>query len=115
MTEKQLQQEILKIIGSHPDYRLFRNNVGNLYNIYGQRVNYGLCKGSGDLIGIKKVTIAQDMVGSEIGQFVSIEVKSEKGKLSTDQLAWLNMVQRFGGVGLVVDCIEQIKERLLLS
>lgn len=61
----------------------------------------GLCSGSSDLIGIKPVTITQDMVGSTIGQFVAIEVKTKTGRVSPDQRKFLDHVKRMGGVAVV--------------
>ena len=110
MTEKHLQQLILKTIGCLPEFRLFRNNVGMLLDINGTPVKYGLCVGSSDIIGLKAVTITEEMVGQQIAQFVSIEVKSEKGKLSPAQENWLQMVEAMGGVAVVIKSITEINK-----
>jgi ribosomal protein S19 len=39
-------------------------------------VQFGLCKGSADLIGWKRVTVTPEMVGSTVAVFTSIEVKT---------------------------------------
>jgi hypothetical protein len=108
MTEKQIQQTILKLMGSRHDIRLFRNNVGMMIDLHGNHVKYGLCKGSADLIGVKTITITEDMVGQEIGVFLSIEVKSDKGKLTPEQIAWQKMVETMGGIGLIVRDTEEL-------
>ena len=123
MTEKQLQQKILKILGSNPVFRLFRNNVGNAWmgrlydsfrdkNFIGlhnpRRVQFGLCPGSSDLIGLKKITITPDMIGKEIAQFVSIEIKSKKGKLTKEQKNWQEMVKNMGGLAVNIYDIDDI-------
>ena len=90
--------------------RLFRNNVGSAFMgpfTYGregtvvitkpQRVVFGLCEGSSDLIGWRSITITEDMVGQRIAQFVAIEVKNEAGKLRKTQAAFLNTVAEAGG------------------
>jgi len=110
MTEKRLQAEILKIIGSHPDFRLFRNNTGNITMLDGRRIQFGLCVGSADLIGLQKIKITEDMVGQEIARFISIEVKSEKGKLKPEQENWLEFINSFGGMAVVVSELDEIKK-----
>lgn len=66
--------------------KLFRNNVGVLKDDTGRPVRYGLANDthalndevkSGDLIGIRRVTILPEHVGQIIGQFVSYECKPE--------------------------------------
>jgi len=126
MTEKKLQNEILKIIGSNPAFRLFRNHVGNGYTGYmaskfengnitlanARRCTFGLCPGSADLIGLQSIEITPDMVGQKIARFVSIEVKSEKGELKKEQEAWQKMVAKLGGVAITAKSIEDV-ERML--
>ena len=76
-----------------PTLRLFRNQVGQLPDPRtGRYVQFGLAKGSSDLIGFKKIKITEDMIGQEIAQFVSIEIKTEKGKLTPQQKNWLTSV-----------------------
>lgn len=72
----------------------------------------GLCVGSGDLIGIKPITITQDMVGTTIGQFVSCEVKSPGKKPTLEQVAFCVIVNKLGGAGFVVDSVEKASEEL---
>lgn len=60
-------------------------------------------KGVADIIGIKKVKVA-DLVKAgieEIGQFMAIEVKTENGKLSKHQKNFLDRVKGEGGIGFV--------------
>ena len=124
MSEKNLQTQILNQLGSRTDIRLFRNTsghgvqgtiidvgdrAGDIYVKNARRVTWGLCKGSSDLIGIKKVKITPEMVGQEIGQFVSIEVKAAKGRLTDEQKAWLAMVESFGGLAVVVRAVGDIE------
>ena len=113
--------------GSRRDVRLFRNNVGQAWQ--GRRLKYkpgdyhkvergdvilsearpvqfGLAEGSGDLIGGKVVTITPDMVGQPILVFLSIETKTEKGRLSTEQKKWIQFVQLFGGIAGVARTAE---------
>ena len=103
MDEKSIQNRILKNNGSNTDIRLFRNNVGMATFPNGSRVVYGLCSGSSDLIGMKRVLITQDMVGDSIAQFVAVEVKKKKGKPTQAQKKFLDMVEDMGGIAILTD------------
>jgi hypothetical protein len=110
MTEQQIQQHI-RLALSAPNIRLFRNNTGSAI-INGQLVTFGLCKGSADLIGFKSVTITPEMVGQNIAVFVSLEVKTPKGKISEPQQAWCDMVADRGGIAGICRSVEDAKELL---
>ena len=98
--ETDLQQRIRLALGTHPDARLFRNQVGSLPDPRtGRLVTFGLAKGSADLIGWRTITITPDMVGQRIAVFTSIEVKTERGRIRPEQQAWLGCVQAAGGIG----------------
>jgi hypothetical protein len=96
MTESHTLQSI-RLALSHDDVRLFRNNVGVLKDSRGNFVTYGLCPGSSDLIGWKSVTITPDMVGKRIAQFVAVEVKSNTGRPTDEQRAFVLAVRQNGG------------------
>ena len=114
--ETKLQQEIRLAIGKIPPLRLFRNQVGQLPDPRtGRPVQFGLAKGSSDLIGFKKIKITEDMIGQEIAQFVSIEIKTEKGKLTTQQNNWLNFINKSGGITGVARSIKDVFNILSLS
>lgn len=92
---------------------LWRNNVGAAVTDTGRHIRYGLANDSkrmnarvksSDLIGIRRVLITQEMVGSIIGQFVAIETKSAKGRTSGTERAgaqqrFLDIVNAHGGHG----------------
>lgn len=93
------------------DVRLFRNNIGECWQgpAYRRadgsviitkpyRLQYGLCVGSGDLIGFRSVTITPQMVGQKVAVFASIEVKDKRGRKTYEQESWLQAVQSFGGI-----------------
>ena len=97
--ETEIQQHIRLALGTRSDLRLFRNNTGTLPDPRtGRPVQFGLARGSADLIGLRTVTITPDMVGQQVAVFTSIEVKTPTGRVSPDQTAWLNMVQQAGGI-----------------
>ena len=86
--------------------RLFRNNVGVLIDKRGVPVRFGLAVGSGDLIGWRKVVITQEMVGTIIAQFSSLEIKNKKGRTTKEQIAWRNIVISAGGDARILICDE---------
>lgn len=97
--ETTLQQQIRLALGTRSDLRLFRNQVGQLQDPRtGRPVQFGLARGSADLIGWRTITITPDMVGRQLAVFTSIEVKTERGRVRPEQHAWLNAVQRAGGI-----------------
>jgi hypothetical protein len=105
VTEQRIQQQI-RIACSTGDTRLFRNNTGTLRDQHGRPVQFGLCKGSADLIGWRTVTVTPDMVGQRIAVFLSIEVKTPTGRLRPEQQQWLDAVQAAGGIAGVARSVE---------
>ena len=97
--ETTLQQEIRLALGTNPDARIFRNQVGSLPDPRtGRLVTFGLAKGSADLIGWRTITITQAMVGTRLAIFTSIEVKTPTGRIRPEQQAWLEAVHHAGGI-----------------
>ena len=97
--ETTLQQEIRLALGQLPDLRMFRNQVGQLPDLRtGRPVQFGLAKGSSDLIGFKTIEVTPDMIGQNLAVFTSIEVKTAKGKLTPMQHNWLSCVNKAGGI-----------------
>ena len=105
--ETTLQQQIRLAIGTNPDVKLFRNQVGSLPDPRtGRLVTFGLARGSADLIGWRTVMITPDMVGQQLAVFTSIEVKTPTGRVSPQQQAWLGVVQGAGGIAGVARSVE---------
>jgi hypothetical protein len=108
--------------------RLWRNNVGTGLQIshknsaiaqatisacialaesrgcHAQRLAYGLGKGSGDLIGYRRV--------GEIAQFISLEVKTDTGRVRPEQTAWLNHLNSAGALAAVVRSVDDARKAL---
>ena len=118
MSEHLIQQRILLACGSGP-VRLWRNNVGtgwagqatrvtagNLNAMAhtlrpgdvvirnGRPLHAGLCVGSSDLIGYRQV--------DGVAQFVALEVKTQTGRVTTEQTRFLDHIQTAGGCAAVV-------------
>lgn len=66
---------------------VWRNNCGVLKNAAGIPIKFGLCVGSSDLIGI-----------TPDGRFLAVEVKTQNGKPTPEQIRFIEAVKRKGGV-----------------
>ena len=110
-SEQQIQQHI-RLACSTGDTRLFRNNTGTLKDQHGRPVQFGLCKGSADLIGWKRVTVTPDMVGQQVAVFLSIEVKTPTGRIRPEQQQWLDAVQAAGGIAGVARSVDEALDLL---
>lgn len=113
MSEQRIQQEI-RIACSTGNTRLFRNNTGTLRDQHGRPVQFGLARGSADLIGWRTVTVTPEMVGQQVALFTSIEVKTPTGRVRPEQQQWLQAVQAAGGIAGVARSVEEA-EALLRS
>lgn len=111
------ESEVLRAIharlGSRPDVRLWRVNVAVAVPISQacprcrpKAIRFGL-PGMADLLGIVAPS----------GRMLSVEIKSEEGRMSKEQVAWSEMVTKFGGVSLApvrsVDMAEAMLEEAM--
>ena len=85
MAEHRIQQQILAAIGATDGALVWRNNTGAARDGAGRLVRFGT-PGAPDIMAI---------VG---GQFVGLEVKSARGKLSKRQEAWRKACEAAGGI-----------------
>lgn len=111
MSEQAIQQHI-RIACSTGNTRLFRNNTGVLRDQHGRPVQFGLCKGSADLIGWRTITITPEMVGTQVAVFTSIEVKTQTGRVKPEQQQWLQAVQAAGGIAGIARNVEDAQDLL---
>ena len=97
--ETDLQQRIRLALGTLPDVRAFRNQVGSLPDPRsGRLVQFGLARGSADLIGWRTLVITPEMVGQRVAVFTSLEIKTPTGRLAPAQRHWLHAVEGAGGI-----------------
>jgi hypothetical protein len=106
MASEQTIQQHIRLACSTGNCRLFRNNTGTLVDRNGRPVQFGLCKGSADLIGWTTRTITAEMVGTTVAVFTSIEVKTLTGRVKPEQQQWLDAVQAAGGIAGVARSVE---------
>jgi len=105
--ETVLQQRIRLALGTLSNLRIFRNNTGSLPDPRtGRPIQFGLTRGSADLIGWRTITITPEMVGQQLAVFPSLEVKTPTGRLTPEQRNWLEAVQRAGGIAAVVRSVQ---------
>ena len=110
--ESEIQAQIMLAGGGRDDTRLFRNNVGLGWSgrVIGKPmegrimlqdarpVKYGLCPGSADLIGVRRLTILPEHVGRVVGVLVSAEVKNANGRVRPEQQTWARVMLAFGAL-----------------
>ena len=114
-SETKIQQEIRLALGKIPQLRLFRNETGQLPDPRtGRWIQFGLAKGSSDLIGFKTVEVTEQMVGQKLAVFTSIEVKTPKGRTTKIQENWLRCIKSAGGISGVARSIEDAIKLLKL-
>lgn len=114
MSETELNRSILLNISVGPT-RLFRNNIGTYQDARGNWIKYGICNpGGSDLIGWHKVTITPDMVGCTVPVFFVVEGKFGRNKATKEQLAFIDAVQRAGGIGTVAYSVEDVQAAIEL-
>lgn len=73
----------------------------------GRLVRGGLCVGSSDVIAITPVVITSEMVGSTVGVFTAVEVKTGTGKATQAQSNFIAMIRKHGGLAGVARSVEE--------
>jgi hypothetical protein len=115
MNETNLTRLIMLAISKIPGAKIFRNNTGQAWQGETGRqwqegghrymiikdprpLHAGLCVGSSDLIGWRTLEITPEMVGTKVAIFTAIEVKTEKGRATPEQVNFLQVVRDSGGI-----------------
>jgi len=117
MSEKTILNH-LQLLASKIGARLFRQNTGSAWQGEVHRlktgdiliknpriVHFGLCKGSGDLIGFAPVKINHSHLNKTLAVFWSVEIKTGSLKPTSDQINWHNMIKNNGGVSVITNKI----------
>lgn len=63
---------------------------------FGQRVEYGLCPGSADIVGVVPRVITEADVGTTLAVLIGPEVKTGTGRSSPAQRAWRDVMNQAG-------------------
>jgi hypothetical protein len=94
VNESQLQDAIRLALGRHPDLALFRNNIG-VAERRGFTIRFGVGgPGGADLIGLFR------------GRFLAVEIKTQTGRQSEEQRTFQQLIERKGGVYVVLRSVE---------
>lgn len=111
-------QSLVRLEAARHGKYLWRNNSGVLLDKTGRPVRYGLGNDSSqvnavlksaDLVGIEKVLIKPEHVGTIIGRFVSRECKAPgwrfnpKDARDCAQLRWATLINANGGNAAIVN------------
>ena len=78
-------------------------------------MQFGLCKGSSDLIGLRTITIGPEHVGQTMAVFAAVEVKSATGRATPEQAAFIEAVQAMGGLAGIARSVDDAAAILQLS
>jgi hypothetical protein len=119
--EKRTQNDILRALGTRPDLRLWRQNVGVAVPLSALRlvaravlpntqaekllgavrpITYGV-PGMADLSGVRSD-----------GRRIEIEVKSPRGRQRKEQRSYQKMIERFGAVYVLARTVEEAESCL---
>jgi hypothetical protein len=106
--ENKIQHDILRALGCLPDLIVYRNTVGQaaMFNAdtgNHQRVTFGLCPGSADLVCMLRVEHA----GRVFAQWVCLEIKRPGEKPRPDQVKWAHAVRQMGAFATYVTSTEE--------
>jgi len=99
MSEKHLQNAILRAFGTLPGLRLWRANVG-VARMGHRWVRFGI-RGQADLTGI-----VPD------GRRLEIEVKTSTGRQTAEQRSFQNMIERFHGIYILARSVDDVRREL---
>lgn len=100
-TESRILADIRLALGADPRCVLWRNSTG-VAESEGRKMRFGLVRGGADLIGIV----------APRGRFFALEVKAERGRVSTEQTQFIELVRRMGGFAAVVRSVDEAKAAL---
>ena len=100
--EGKVKQAVRRVLAKHDCYWFFpmQNGLGRV--------------GIPDIIACLPVIITDEMVGKEIGMFVGIETKApgKLARVTENQKKELNAIAEHGGIAILTDNAETVKEVL---
>jgi hypothetical protein len=99
--ETEFQRHILAAFDGDPNVKLYRRNVGGLKKDDGQYIRFGQA-GQADLYGWITEYRCSRCGTTLYGVHAEIEVKSDTGKPTPRQEAWLEMVRATNGIAILV-------------
>lgn len=123
MSERLIQNSIVRAIGTRSDVRIMRANVGlaipsRIVRAATTLMRQGDVRGAIAALGRARpvqfgVPGQADLTGILAGGFrIEIECKGPKGRQSDDQKNYQAMVERFGGLYVLARSVEDVEEAL---
>jgi hypothetical protein len=122
MARESIVQRTVMLAASAAGWTTWRNNTGQAWAGDSSRLpggsilirnprplHAGLCKGSSDLIGLRPVTVTAAMVGQILAQFVALEVKGPRGRITQEQKRFLEFIRTKGGLAILARSAEDIE------
>ena len=103
MLEKEIETNILNFLELLPECFAWKNNNFGTYGAHRKAKSRFLPNGVPDILGIYK------------GQFLAIEVKQPKKKLSPEQIEFINNIKIQGGIAFRADCLTDVIEGMGLD
>lgn len=106
MSEMKIMREVLLRLGSRPDVRLWRQNVGTGWVPAGNTFRpqaFGV-KGQPDLMGCVRI--------NGVGVWLGVETKSETGKQREAQRDWQTIMESFGGIYILARSPDEAERAL---
>lgn len=103
--EAEIQRQIRLAAGrAVPDCVLWRNSTGVATHAPGtpgeRTFRYGLVKGGSDLIGLLRIA------PHPIAVFLAVEVKTQIGRLTTEQRMFGQLIENAGGIFIVTRSVD---------
>ena len=71
--------------------------------------------GGSDLIGYRQVVIGPEHVGQTVAVFAAVEVKTNTGRATRDQQAFVKHVQAAGGIAGIARSVDEARALLGLD
>lgn len=72
-----------------------------------QRLSQGFSEAGGRKFRVGMTPGAADLIGCVLGRFVALEVKTDVGRLSEEQIRWADRMRRVGGVVATVRTVSE--------
>lgn len=115
MNEETKLMRLIMVALTQADCLVFRNETSGAYVgkvihkdarivtlANAQLMTFGLCVGSSDIVGIHKPT----------GRFLAVEVKTEKGKPTKEQINFIEQVRAANGIAGIARSVKEALELL---
>jgi len=101
-SEKTIEHEILNYLNRLPGCFAWKVNSGGVFDghTYRKANSPFIFKGVSDILGVFN------------GRFIAFEVKTDVGRPTKEQLAFIAKIQRCGGLGGVVRSVEDVQKVL---